>query len=133
MDTTWNCAKKMVKRIPESVPRVTVSADIFPDGRSLLYPIRKYDGPCEDRVCTYEAVLGYLEEAGGLSAEQREWLLFNIKLKVDSLLKGRNRRAAYGVLEPTPEEGPRSWEEQAEATRLRKQRQAEAAAGGGGG
>lgn len=98
MDSTWNCAKKMVKRIPESVPRVTLSADTFPEGQSLLYPVRKYDGPCEDRVCTYEAVLGYLEEVGGISGEEREQLLFNLKLKVDSLLRGRNRRAVYGVV-----------------------------------
>ena len=56
-----NCAKKMVKRIPAEVPRVAVSAEMLPDEKSLLYPIRKYDGPADDRVCTYEAVLAFLE------------------------------------------------------------------------
>lgn len=136
VDTTWNCAKKMVKRIPDSVPRVTLSADTFPAGPSLLYPIRKYDGPCEDRVCTYEAVLGYLEESGSLDAEQREWLLFNLKLKVDSLLMGRNRRAAYGVLgaEPAAAAEPFSWTRRAAAEAQEAEgRGASGAEAGGGG
>lgn len=95
IDTTWNCAKKMVKRIPAEIPRVSLSADMLPAERSLLYPIRKYDGPCEDRVCTYEAVLAFLEEVGDMDAEQRESLLWNLKIKVDGVLKHKNRRAVY--------------------------------------
>ena len=81
---TWNVAKKMVKRLPAGIPRVSLSAESFPPGKSLLYPIRKYDAVGEEndnRVCTYEAVLAYQQEVGAITKQQREQLLWNLKAR----------------------------------------------------
>ena len=127
IDATWNCAKKMVKRLPPSVPRLSLSSDAFPPGKSLLYPVRKYDSAGfenDNRVCTYEArsprpaaprrlwrgaqaavattppqaVMGLAEELGAVTPQQREWLLWNLRMKVDAVLMHKNKPAAYGTL-----------------------------------
>jgi DTW domain-containing protein YfiP len=96
VDATWSCARKMVKRLPAHIPRVALPSEAFTAGRSLLFPVRKYAGPCAERFCTYEAALALLDAAGGLAPGEREALTLNLKLKVDALLKHKNRRAAYG-------------------------------------
>ena len=96
IDATWGSARKLVKRVPPAVPRLALPAAAFAPGRSLLFPVRKYDGPCADRFCTYEACIALLDALGALAPGQRELLMLNLKLKVDALLKHKNRRAVYG-------------------------------------
>ena len=53
VDGTWNCARKMIKRIPDDVPRISIPVGAFellskkvpplPGHDSLLGPVRKYD------------------------------------------------------------------------------------------
>ena len=97
IDGTWSCARKMVKRVPPHVPRLALPPDAFAPGRSLLFPVRKYVGPCAERYCTYEAAIALLDALGALAPGERDALTFNLKLKVDALLKHKNRRAAYGA------------------------------------
>jgi DTW domain-containing protein YfiP len=75
---------------------VALPAAYLAPGRSLLYPVRKYRGEYEERICTYEAAVALLDALGGLSGEERDALLLNLKLKVDALLRYKNRRASYG-------------------------------------
>ena len=69
----------------------------FAPGRSLLVPVRKYSGPCAERFCTYEAAVALFDALGSLQEGERDALLLNLKLKVDALLKHKNRRAAYAA------------------------------------
>jgi DTW domain-containing protein YfiP len=96
VDATWSCARKMVKRLPAHIPRVALPPEAFTAGRSLLFPVRKYAGPCAERFCTYEAALALLDAMGGLAEGEREALTLNLKLKVDALLKHKNKRPVYG-------------------------------------
>ena len=96
VDATWGSARKLVKRVPEHVPRLALPAAAFAPGKSLLFPVRKYDGPCAERYCTYEAALALLDALGALAPGDREALTLNLKLKVDALLKHKNRRPVYG-------------------------------------
>ncbi len=96
VDATWGCARKMIKRLPPGLPRVTLPPEAFAPGRSLLFPVRKYAGPKAERFCTYEAAIALLDELGALAPGERAALTLNLKLKVDALLKHKNRRAVYG-------------------------------------
>jgi len=99
VDATWNGARKMVKRLPQHVPRITLPEGAFPPGKSLLYPVRKYGGVDEqaERQCTYEAVVATLDVFCALKPGERDALLLNLKRKVDALLKYKNRRTCYHV------------------------------------
>ena len=97
VDGNWASARKMIKRLPDDVPRLALSSEAFAPGRSLLFPVRKYSGPCAERFCTYEAVVALMDALGALQPGEREALTLNLKLKVDALLKHKNRRAAYGA------------------------------------
>lgn len=96
IDATWGSARKLVKRVPPGVPRLALPAAAFAPGKSLLFPVRKYEGPCADRYCTYEACLALLDALGALGPGERAALTLNLKIKVDALLKHKNRRAVYG-------------------------------------
>ena len=96
IDATWGSARKLVKRVPPGVPRLALPAAAFAPGRSLLFPVRKYEGPCAERYCTFEACIALLDALGALEPGQRELLTRNLKIKVDALLKHKNRRAVYG-------------------------------------
>jgi DTW domain-containing protein YfiP len=101
VDATWGSARKLQKRVPPWVPRITLPPGAFAPGRSLLFPVRKYAGPRAERFCTYEAAIALLYALGTLgngddeAERERDRLLLNIKMKVDALLKHKNRRAAY--------------------------------------
>ena len=111
VDATWGCARRMVKRIPAHVPRISLPAEAFAEGKSLLYPVRKYRGACVEKHCTYEATLAALCCLGLVPPEEREPLLLNLKAKVDSLLIYKNRQTAYsdetGIAWPQ-RKGPRA-------------------------
>ena len=96
IDATWGSARKLVKRVPPDVPRLSLPAAAFAPGRSLLFPVRKYEGPCAERFCTYEACIALLDALGALGPGERDTLTLNLKIKVDALLKHKNRRAVYG-------------------------------------
>jgi len=105
VDGTWGCARRMVKRIPASIPRISLPADAFAEGKSLLYPVRKYRGECLEKHCTYEATLAGLCTLGIVPLDAKEQLLLNLKCKVDALLIYKNRATAYsgetGISRPT--------------------------------
>jgi len=98
IDGCWNGARKMVNRLSPNLTRLRLDADAFPPGRSLLAPVRKYEGEMGERHCTYEAVLAALLALGALPGgeEERTALLRNVMTKVDGLLVYKNRRTAYG-------------------------------------
>ena len=102
IDATWGSARKMHKRVPGHLPRVALPPAAFAPGRSLLFPVRRYVGPCAERYCTYEAALALLDALGCLAEGEREALTLNLKLKVDALLAHKNRRAAYGDVTREP-------------------------------
>ena len=97
VDATWGSARKLVKRVPPDVPRLTLPAAAFAPGKSLLFPVRKYEGPCAERFCTYEACIALLDALGALAPGEREALTLNLKIKVDALLKHKNRRPVYAA------------------------------------
>ena len=79
VDATWNSARKMVSRIPVSVPRVGVPADAFealaarvpplPTHDSLLGPVRKYDAR---KGAASEALKGKEQERRALGSSGAE-------------------------------------------------------------
>ena len=126
VDATWNSARKMVSRIPASVPRVAVPADAFdalaarvpplPTHDSLLGPVRKYDarkGMARDaketragrargaessgRRSTFEAVLASLLAVGALDEDACAALLRNVKVKVNAVLRQKHMPEAYNL------------------------------------
>lgn len=126
VDATWNSARKMVSRIPSSVPRVSVPAEAFqalaarvpplPTHDSLLGPVRKYDArekkkkdqplstsPSRDgagdsgRRCTFEAVLASLLAVGALDEDACASLLRNVKVKVNAVLRQKHMPEAYDL------------------------------------
>ena len=96
LDATWACARKLLHRLPPGAPRLSVDAAAFEPGRSLLYPARHYSGDAAERRCTYEAVVAVLDALGALRDGERQALQLNLKLKVDAVLRHKNRRPAYG-------------------------------------
>ena len=126
VDATWNSARKMVSRIPSSVPRVSVPAEAFQalaarvpplsTHDSLLGPVRKYDArekkkkdqplstsPSRDgagdsgRRCTFEAVLASLLAVGALDEDACASLLRNVKVKVNAVLRQKHMPEAYDL------------------------------------
>jgi hypothetical protein len=127
IDATWNSARKMVSRIPSSVPRVSVPAEAFqalaarvpplPTHDSLLGPVRKYDArekkqkdqtpgtPSSSRDgagdsgrrCTFEAVLASLLAVGALDEDACASLLRNVKVKVNAVLRQKHMPEAYDL------------------------------------
>ena len=127
VDATWNSARKMVSRIPSSVPRVSVPAEAFqalaarvpplPTHDSLLGPVRKYDArekkqkdqtpgtPSSSRDgagdsgrrCTFEAVLASLLAVGALDEDACASLLRNVKVKVNAVLRQKHMPEAYDL------------------------------------
>jgi len=95
VDATWACARRMLRRLPASAPRLSVDAAAFEAGRSLLHPARRYAGEAAERKCTYEAVVAALHALGALRAGEREDLQLTLKLKVDAVLLHKNRQPAY--------------------------------------
>jgi DTW domain-containing protein YfiP len=96
LDSTWAGARKLLHRLPPGAARLSVDAAAFDPGRSLLYPARRYSGHAAERHCTYEAVVAVLDALGALRGGERQALLLNLKLKIDALLRHKNRRPAYG-------------------------------------
>lgn len=86
VDANWNCARKMVNRLPRGLTRLRLHESAFAPGKSLLAPVRKYEGELGERHCTYEATVAALAALGALRAEERDPLLYNIKCKVRRLL-----------------------------------------------
>ena len=128
MDATWNSARKMVSRIPASVPRVSVPAEAFqalakrvpplPTHDSLLGPVRKYDarakikgaeknknGMDSGRRSTFEAVLASLLAVGALDEDACAALLRNVKVKVNAVLRQKHMPEAYDLRVPEGEGG----------------------------
>jgi DTW domain-containing protein YfiP len=105
VDATWNSARRMVKRLPESIPRIALPPESFLRGKSLLDPVRKYAGTDAAKHCTYEATLAALVAMGVLPGDTRDALLLNLKCKVDALLVYKNRRTVYqsetGIVKPS--------------------------------
>lgn len=106
VDGTWNGARKMVKRLPPGLPRLSLPPSAFSPGRSLLWPVRKYAGDRTERQCTYEAVVAALSGLGALDEETRQQLLLCLKIKVDALLRFKTRRAAYANETLLPSSSP---------------------------
>lgn len=128
VDATWNSARKMVSRIPASVPRVSVPAEAFqalakrvpplPTHDSLLGPVRKYDarakikgaeknknGMDSGRRSTFEAVLASLLAVGALDEDACAALLRNVKVKVNAVLRQKHMPEAYDLRVPEGEGG----------------------------
>jgi len=129
VDATWNSARKMVSRIPASVPRVSVPAEAFqalaervpplPTHDSLLGPVRKYDAKgakgakgaekngMDDsgRRSTFEAVLASLLAVGALDEDACAALLRNVKVKVNAVLRQKHMPEAYDLRVPEGEGG----------------------------
>ena len=128
VDATWNSARKMVSRIPASVPRVSVPAEAFqalakrvpplPTHDSLLGPVRKYDarakikgaeknknGMDSGRRSTFEAVLASLLAVGALDEDACAALLRNVKVKVNAVLRQKHMPEAYDLRLPEGEGG----------------------------
>ena len=117
VDATWNSARKMVSRIPASVPRVSVPAEAFqalakrvpplPTHDSLLGPVRKYDARAKGaeknsekdsgRRSTFEAVLASLLAVGALDEDACASLLRNVKVKVNAVLRQKHMPEAYDL------------------------------------
>ena len=127
VDATWNSARKMVSRIPASVPRVSVPAEAFqalakrvpplPTHDSLLGPVRKYDARAKKkgaennvvmdsgRRSTFEAVLASLLAVGALDEDACAALLRNVKVKVNAVLRQKHMPEAYDLRLPEGEGG----------------------------
>ena len=126
VDATWNSARKMVSRIPASVPRVSVPAEAFqalakrvpplPTHDSLLGPVRKYDARARGaekndgkndsgRRSTFEAVLASLLAVGALDEDACAALLRNVKVKVNAVLRQKHMPEAYDLRLPEGEGG----------------------------
>jgi hypothetical protein len=127
VDATWNSARKMVSRIPASVPRVSVPAEAFqalakrvpplPTHDSLLGPVRKYDARAKKkgaennvvmdsgRRSTFEAVLASLLAVGALDEDACAALLRNVKVKVNAVLRQKHMPEAYDLRVPEGEGG----------------------------
>lgn len=125
VDATWNSARKMVSRIPASVPRVSVPAEAFqalakrvpplPTHDSLLGPVRKYDARAKGaeknvvidsgRRSTFEAVLASLLAVGALDEDACAALLRNVKVKVNAVLRQKHMPEAYDLRVPEGEGG----------------------------
>ena len=127
VDATWNSARKMVSRIPSSVPRVSVPAEAFqalakrvpplPTHDSLLGPVRKYDARAKKkgaeknvvmdsgRRSTFEAVLASLLAVGALDEDACAALLRNVKVKVNAVLRQKHMPEAYDLRVPEGEGG----------------------------
>ena len=104
VDGTWRNARRMVARLPPTVPRLDLSADIVfsddssHDGRSsILAPLRTRgeSGGGQDsdgrQVCTAEAVVGALMSLGTLDQHQGRHVLDVTRTKIERI--GRYRGA----------------------------------------
>jgi DTW domain-containing protein YfiP len=100
-DGTWRNARRMVARLPRTVPRLDLSADIVFSStttsqttnvrESILAPLRSRDPSVQDRqVCTAEAVVGALTMLG-LSTIDGEHVLSMTRKKVDLIRRYRGK------------------------------------------
>ena len=108
VDSTWRGARKMVARLPPSVPRLDLCTDevfmqppnctaesecsggVPPAARSILAPLRKRKGGMARDVCTAEAVVAALR---GLGADPNlcEHTLSIVRQKVDMTARYRGK------------------------------------------
>jgi hypothetical protein len=96
VDGTWRNARRMVCRLPDTLPRLNLPADIvlsLPETGSILEPLRSRGGPStwegsDRQVCTAEAVVGALV-ALGLSKTDGDHVLELTKTKVDRIRRHR--------------------------------------------
>lgn len=105
VDGTWRNARRMVSRLPRSIPRLDLPADVLkenlPSTISLLAPIRT-KGPSQRRhrhvgggdtmVCTAEAVASTLM-ALGMKAEDGQFILDVAKTKVELVRRYRGHES----------------------------------------
>jgi DTW domain-containing protein YfiP len=98
-DGTWRNARRMVARLPKTIPRLDLSADIVFSSttsqsnfrESILAPLRSRDPSLQDRqVCTAEAVVGALTKLG-LSTIDGEHVLSMTRKKVDLIRRYRGK------------------------------------------
>lgn len=100
VDGTWRNARKMVTKLPSSVRRLDLSANIvFGEGQedndsskqSILAPLRsKGPNSAQRQVCTAEAVVGALRQLG-LNENDGEHVLEATRLKVDYVRRYRGK------------------------------------------
>ena len=98
VDGTWRNARRMVCRLPESLPRLDLPAGVVlssPETGSILAPLRTRGGPSaregsDRQVCTAEAVIGALV-ALGLSKADGDHVLELTKTKVDRIRRYRGK------------------------------------------
>jgi hypothetical protein len=98
VDGTWRNARRMVYRLPDTLPRLDLSADVVlssPATGSILAPLRTRGGPStregsDRQVCTAEAVVGALV-ALGLSKTDGDHVLELTKTKLDRIRRYRGK------------------------------------------
>jgi hypothetical protein len=98
VDGTWRNARRMVYRLPDTLPRLDLSAGVVlssPATGSILAPLRTRGGPStregsDRQVCTAEAVVGALV-ALGLSKTDGDHVLELTKTKVDRIRRYRGK------------------------------------------
>ena len=107
VDGTWQCARKMLARLPPGIARVRVPPEAFRSvtsgggeaSPSLLAPVRKFNTAThpalEARRCTFEAVVALMRTLGHAESAC-EALLGCIKVKVDAVLAQKHMPSAYG-------------------------------------
>ena len=114
VDGTWRNARRMVSKLPSTVPRLDLSSDIVHQlsgkgGGSILAPLRSRDknggggrtgrqgdGPTEEEddddrhVCTAQAIVGALATLGLAHNDVRDTLAVT-KVKVDLIRRYRGK------------------------------------------
>jgi DTW domain-containing protein YfiP len=98
VDGTWKNARRMVYRLPDTLPRLDLPVDVVlssPETGSILAPLRTRGGPStregsDRQACTAEAVVGALV-ALGLSKTDGEHVLELTKTKVDRIRRYRGK------------------------------------------
>jgi DTW domain-containing protein YfiP len=96
VDGTWSNAGRMVHRLPDTLPRLDLPADLVlssPETGSILAPLRTRQGTSaregsDRQVCTAEAVVAALV-ALGLSKTDGDHVLELTKTKVDRIRRYR--------------------------------------------
>ena len=126
VDATWNCARKMLRRLPPDVPLVSIPPEAFnPEYdasatnpaisapatpvTSLLAPVRKYKGHPDGRCSTFEAVVALLRTLGHPRAEC-DALLDNVRLTVDAVKVQKSMAPVYDKVSRADDGETRSME-----------------------
>lgn len=102
VDGTWRNARRMVARLPSSIPRLDLPEDIVfsssVSSSSILAPLRSRGESGNDditsekrQVCTAEAVVGALQGLGALDQIQAQHILEVTRTKVDRIKRYRGK------------------------------------------